>query len=90
VSNGVLRSLVVYPDRTPEVETCLRLARATRIPAAELFRLAKLPYGDDPQAETIDPERADLLQAYEHLEHPARRTLIDIARSLRTNSSREK
>jgi transcriptional regulator with XRE-family HTH domain len=84
LSGGALRTLVILPERTPAVETCLRLARATHTPAAEIFQLAKLPYADETTVE-LDPDRAALFQAYDRLTKPAsRQLLIRMAQMLKT------
>ena len=84
LSGGALRTLVVQPERNPAIETCLRLARATGTPPAEIFQLANLPYADETSA-NLDPDRAALLLAYEHLARPeSRQMLIRMAQTLQT------
>lgn len=82
LSGGALRMLVVQPERNPAIETCLRLARATHTPAAEIFKLANLPYADEMAGE-LDPDRAALLRAYGRLLKPeSRQMLIHLAQKL--------
>lgn len=88
LSGGALCMLVVQPERNPAIETCLRLARATQTPPAEIFKLAKLPYADETTVE-LDPDRAALLRAYERLAKPeSRQVLIRMAQTLQTLEAR--
>ena len=78
---GALRSLVIYPDRTPSLETCLRLAKITDRPNHEIIQLAGLKTAGDEQS--LDPDRIDLLRAYDNLHDPhLRRTLTTLGRLL--------
>ncbi len=65
LSLGALRSLVIYPDRVPKLETCLQLAKITHEPADKIITLAglKVPTNLD----SFDPDRIKLLRAYNNL-----------------------
>jgi hypothetical protein len=65
LSLGALRSLVIYPERTPTLETCLRLAQITGRPRQEIIELAGLKAPID--LDSLDPDRIKLLRAYNNL-----------------------
>ncbi len=65
LSLGALRSLVIYPERTPTLETCLRLAQITGRPRQEIIELAGLKAPTD--LDSLDPDRIKLLRAYNNL-----------------------
>ena len=65
LSLGALRSLVIYPERTPTLETCLRLAQITGRPRQEIIELAGLKAPTD--LDSLDPDRIKLLRTYNNL-----------------------
>ncbi|HNT26525.1 MAG TPA: helix-turn-helix transcriptional regulator [Anaerolineales bacterium] len=80
LSDGTLRSLIYYPDRLPSLETCVRLAKATGYPASSFLQLAGVV--ETPGADTLDPQRLDLLRLYDRLRPDLQRMLVIIAESL--------
>jgi transcriptional regulator with XRE-family HTH domain len=80
LSDGTLRSLIYYPDRLPSLETCVRLAKATGYPASSFLQLAGVV--ETPGADTLDPQRLDLLRLYDRLRPDLQRMLVMIAESL--------
>ena len=80
LSSGALRSLVVYPDRIPSLETCLRLADATGKPAEEIIQLAGLETPTSP--ERFHPDRLELIRIYDNLPAALRQALVVVARSI--------
>lgn len=84
LSLGALRSLIIYPERTPKLETCLQLAQVTRQPAEDMIRLAGVKVPTDLQQ--LDTDRIALLRAYDNLTQPhLRRTLATIGQLLLQN-----
>ena len=81
LSLGALRSLVLYPDRNPKLETCLQLAKVTGEPVDKVISLAGLKA---PSAlSSLDPDRINLLRAYDGLNNPQlQRTLVAIGQLL--------
>jgi hypothetical protein len=65
LSLGALRSLVIYPERIPTIETCLRLAQITGRSRQEIIELAGRPALADP--DSLDPDRIKLLRAFDNL-----------------------
>jgi hypothetical protein len=80
LSSGSLRSLVKYPERIPALETCVKLAKATRKPADEILQMAGMNGYES--SETLDPDRLQLLQIYQNLPVVMRRALITIAQAI--------
>ena len=81
LSLGALRSLVLYPQRTPQLETCLQLAKVTGESPDEVIALAGLK--TSVSLANLDPDRIDLLRAYDNLHDPhLRRTLTTLGRLL--------
>lgn len=81
LSLGALRSLVIYPERTPTLETCLRLAQITGRSKQEVIELAGLKVPHEP--DSLDPDRISLLRAYDGLTDPRlRRALTTIGQLL--------
>jgi hypothetical protein len=80
LSAGSLRSLVKYPERIPALETCVKLARITGKPAEEILQMAGLDGYES--SEKLDPDRLMLLQIYQRLPIPMRRTLMKIAQAI--------
>lgn len=80
LSGGALRSLVVYPERIPSLETCLRLAEATGKPADEIIHLAGLEAPKNP--ERFHPDRLELIRIYDNLPATMRQALVVVARAI--------
>ena len=82
LSLGALRSLVIYSDRTPSLETCLQLAAVTGRPTDEIIRLAGLK-GVPADLQLLDPDRIALLRAYDNLTSlPLRKALASFSQAL--------
>jgi transcriptional regulator with XRE-family HTH domain len=77
---GALRSLIVFPDRVPTLETCVRLASATGTPVKELLDLAGVTSPENPEG--LHPERLQLLAIYDALPGPLKASFFDLARNL--------
>jgi DNA-binding phage protein len=84
LSGGSLRSLVTYPERIPALETCLRLSKATGKPVEEIFQMAGLN-GSEPAEH--DPDRIELIRAYQDLSKPMQHALLAVARALEMSAS---
>lgn len=81
LSLGALRSLVLYPQRVPKLETCLQLAKVTGEPPDRVIGLAGLHTPGN--LDSLDPDRIKLLRAYDGLNDPhLRRTLTAIGQLL--------
>lgn len=81
LSLGALRSLVLYPQRIPKLETCLQLAKVTGEPPDKVIGLAGLHAPAN--LTNLDPDRIKLLRAYDGLTDPhLRRTLTAISQLL--------
>ena len=77
LSLGALRSLVLYPQRVPKLETCLQLAKVTGEPPDKVISLVGLKAPAN--LASLDPDRINLLRAYDGLNDPQlRRTLAAI------------
>ena len=59
LSLGALRSLVLYPQRVPKLETCLQLAKVTGEPPDRVIGLAGLHTPGN--LDSLDPDRIKLL-----------------------------
>ena len=81
LSLGALRSLVIYPERIPTLETCLRLAQITGRPRQEIIELGGLKTPADP--DSLDPDRIKLLRAFDNLRSvQLRQALADFSQVL--------
>ena len=81
LSLGALRSLIIYPERTPNLETCLQLAQVTKHPSDQIIRLAGVKKPID--LADLDVDRITLLRAYDNLtNHKLRRALADFGQAL--------
>ena len=81
LSLGALRSLIIYPERTPTLETCLQLAQITGRPSADIIRLAGVKVPID--LNSLDTDRITLLRAYDNLTNPKlRRALVALGQLL--------
>jgi hypothetical protein len=81
LSAGSVRQIVLHPERRPTLETCLRLAFATRIPSDEILELA----GFEPGliSEARNPDRSRVLQFFDQLPtQKSKRAFVNIARDL--------
>ncbi|MBN1887051.1 MAG: helix-turn-helix transcriptional regulator [Thermoflexales bacterium] len=80
LSTGTLRGIVVTPNRQPTVDTCLRLARALNVPYEKVLAVAGLSPTLPDSLDMLDPDRIELMQLYDELPQPARRTLVNTAK----------
>ncbi len=81
LSLGALRSLVLFPDRVPKLETCLQLAKVTGESVDKVIALAGLKTPSP--LVNLDPDRINLLRAYDGLNNPRlQRTLVAIGQLL--------
>lgn len=89
LSRGTLRGIVFTPERRPTLDTCLRLASLLDVPPRVVLEAADLhpDLSNTESDQLLDPDRAELFQLYVHLAGPARRTLLDLARSLAAHRS---
>lgn len=79
LSHATLRGLITYPERTPTLETCLRLSDATEKPVEEIFTLAGITTTINPME--VHPDRSELVHLYDSLPNgKARQALLDVAR----------
>jgi len=88
LSSGALRSLVVYPERIPSLETCLRLAEATGRPGEEVAHLAGLEAPSNP--DRFHPDRLELIRIYDNLPACLRQALVNVARAIQNCQFLEK
>ena len=81
LSLGALRSLVLYPQRVPKLETCLQLAKVTGEPPDKVISLVGMKAPAN--LASLDPDRINLLRAYDGLNNPhLQRTLAAIGQLL--------
>jgi hypothetical protein len=85
LSAGALRNLVNFPDRKPNIETCIRLSETTGNPATEIMAMAGMD-GITISA-SIHPDRIELIQIFEKLPQQHRLSLLTIARAMNVNNS---
>ncbi len=84
LSDGALRSLVRYPERSPTLETCLRLSGVTGKPPEEIFALAGIQFTPGQYSPNLNPERMQLLRIYDQLPPDLRSSLMEVARAMRS------
>jgi hypothetical protein len=80
LSDGALRSLVLFPERKPNIETCIRLSAGTEKPVIEIMAMAGL---DGTQvSESMHPDRIELQRIYDNLSLSYRAALLNVARAM--------
>ena len=78
LSDGALRSLTLFPERKPAIETCIRLSACTGKPVTEIMAMAGLD--GTLVSESMHPDRIELLQIYDTLSLSYRDALLTVAR----------
>lgn len=80
LSAGSIRSLIKFPERTPKVETCLRLSELTGKPADTILQMAGL-HGV-PEISMMSPERIEIMQRFQRLPGRLKLLLLKVAKDL--------
>jgi hypothetical protein len=80
LSRGLLNIFVAHPERSPNLQTCLRVSEATGKPAGEILQLAGIA-GYKPQ-KAVDPDLKELVNIYQRLPVPMKYCLLKSARAL--------
>lgn len=81
MSNNTLRALILYPERTPSLETCLLLAKATGKTREDLIRLAGLKIPET-TLQPLDPDRIKLIRIFDNLQPHLQRALLETAEAI--------
>lgn len=81
MSNNTLRALILYPERTPSLETCLLLAKATGKTQEDLIRLAGLKIPET-TLQPLDPDRIKLIRIFDNLQPHLQRALLETAEAI--------
>lgn len=81
LSDGALRSLVLFPERKPNIETCIRLSASTGKSVMEIMAMAGLD--GTLISESMHPDRIELLQIYDNLSLSYQSALLTVARAMK-------
>lgn len=89
LSSGALRGLLYHPERTPSLETCLRISRVTDKTFDEICILAGI--GEIPSLAQVSPEhhpdRLRLIGIYDNLPPDSQKLFSEFAEILHASST---